>query len=657
MNQKEVLFCSFKPRRSFLKIFHIVLITVCIWIAFGIAINHDFVWDDHGLIINNQKIRDLSSLHDFFARSFWNIDEDMQDKTRSFYRPLIMSSYAADYHLYGFNPKGFHLTNILAHILCAIIVYMLAIRLLKDRVQAFIAALIWAIHPTRMENVVWISGRTDIFAGMFYFLSCYFFFVWMTNLKRTRLLLGATCVCYALALHCKEMAVTLPFLLCIAYFLMENKKRGFTSFGVMFAFLGFITVEYLVVRHMVLGNIANSTLSSPTTEILLSLPLVFAKYIGLVFGLVPTDPHHSETLCMTAWSSSFFLNFVVILAYATVLGTVWLRHKNTLLFCFLWFPVTLAPVFALGGFGDILYADRFLYIPSVGLIFASVSVVYAFVKRKGKIIRGAAALLCVFYLVMNISYSRVFSSVWKDNLSLFSTAVRTSPDSAYIHYNLGNSLSDAEAYPEALIAYNNAISLLPQYAQAHDNKAFVLNRMERYKEAMACLEKVFSLEGVRFTTLINLGDALMGFGDTDAALNSYMASLALKETTIGHHQLALCLMKQGKYDEAYEHLTKALSIKLNPRVLNSLGTLFLERGNPDKAIAYSKRALSRLKRNGPSNLKLEIHYTLARALMQKGPAQEAHYHIRQSGNMISLGFGAPSVREKIIKWLETEEKT
>jgi protein O-mannosyl-transferase len=641
----------------YLKIFHIVLIGVCIWIAFGSAINHDFVWDDYGLIINNKKISHLSSIHDFFTRSFWDIDEDVNDKARSFYRPLIMSSYAADYRLYGYNPKGFHLTNILAHTLCAIIVYMLAVRLLKDRAQALIAALIWAIHPTRIENVVWISGRTDIFAGIFYFLSCYFFLAWMTGLKQTRLLMGATCVCYALALHCKEMAITLPFLLGIAYLLIGDKKRGFASAGGMFAILGLITVEYLAVRHIVLGNIANSTLSSATTEILLSLPLVFARYIGLVFGLVPTDPHHSETLCKTAWSASFALNFMVVLTYTSVLGILWQRHKQMLLFCFLWFPVTLAPVFVLGGFGDILYADRFLYIPSVGPIFASVSVVYGFVKRRDKIIRGVATVLCVAYLAMNISYSRMFSSFWKDNLSLFSMAVRTSPDSAYIHYNLGNSLSDAEAYREALDAYNKAISLRSQYAEAYDNKAFVLNRMGRYRKAMTCLERVFSLESVRFTTLTNLGDAFMGLGDTDAAENCYMGSLTLKETAIGHHRMALCLMKQEKYDDAYEHLMAALSIKLNPRVLNSLGTLFLERGNPDKAVEYSRRALSRLKQNRPSNLELEIHYNLARALMQKGVSEEARHHIRRLDDLISLGFGTPSVREKTLKWLEKKERT
>ena len=637
---------------EYVKILHIVLISVCVWIAFGNAINYDFVWDDYGLIIDNKKIRQLSSLHDFFTKSFWDIDEDVQDKTRSFYRPLLMSSYAADYSLYGFNPGGFHLTNILAHILCSIIVYMLAVRLFKDRVPALIAALIWAIHPTHIENVVWISGRTDIFAGIFYFLSCYLFFVWMTGLKPTRLLMAATCVCYAIALHCKEMAITLPFLLCIAYFLINNKKRGFASFGIMFAILGVITAEYLVVRHVVLGNIASSTLSSAKTEILLSLPLVFTRYIGLVFSLVPIDPHHSETLCKTAWSASFALNLMVVLVYAAVLGIVWRRHRHMLLFCFLWFPVTLAPVFVLGGFGDILYADRFLYIPSAGLIFASVFVVYGFVKKRGKMIRGAAALLCAAYLTVSISYSRMFSSIWKDNLTLFSMAARTSPDSAYIHYNLGNSLSDAEAYGEALSAYNKAISLISEYAEAYDNKAFVLNRMERYGEAMTCLEKVLSSESIRFTTLVNLGDSYIGLGDIRKAEDCYTGSLALKETAIGHHQLALCLMEQGKMDEAYGHLMEALSIKRNPRVLNSLGTFFLERGNPDRAVEYSRLALSRLKQDRPSNVKLEIHYNMARALIQKGGSEEARDHIRQTSDLISLGYGAPSVRENIIKWLE-----
>ena len=268
-----------------MRVLHILFITVCIWIAFGNGIHHDFVWDDHVLIVNNDQIKQISSFSNFFSKSFWHNYEGAQDKTRNFYRPLIMASYAIDYAVYGLNPKGFHFTNILAHMLCAVVVYVLAIKLLKNPTQAYIAAMIWAIHPTHVENAGWISGRTDIFAGIFYFLSFYFFLIWLTSVKRTWLYLTATCVCYALALHCKEMSITLPFLFIIAYLLMEGKRRSSASQKIIFLILAFLTVEYLIARHVVLGSIASSTLSHAWGEILLSVPLVFTQYIGLVLGI------------------------------------------------------------------------------------------------------------------------------------------------------------------------------------------------------------------------------------------------------------------------------------------------------------------------------------------------------------------------------------
>ena len=640
-----------------MRLLHIAFITLCIWIAFGKGIHHDFVWDDHILIVDNSQIKQISSIDDFFSRSFWYIDEDTQDKARNFYRPLIMASYAVDYVRHGLNPKGFHFTNILAHMLCAIVVYLLAAKLLKNQTQAFIAALIWAVHPTHVENVVWISGRTDIFAGIFYLLSFYFFLIWLISVKRPWLSLTATCVCYALSLHCKEMAITLPILFGVVYFLTEDKKCSLNSLKGMFVTMAFITVGYLTVRHVVLGSIASSTLNHAWGDILLSMPLVFTRYIGLVLGLVPIDPHHAETVLKSAWSISFALYAMVVLAYAAVLGMVLRRRQNILLFCLLWFPVTLMPVFVLGKFGDILYADRFLYIPSVGLICAAVTVVYRLVKRKGKMVRAAALLLGALYLLMNISYSRTVSAYWKDDLSLFSQAVQTSPDSPYIHFNLGNILSHSESYEKAVDEYNKAIALFPRYIEAYNNKAFVLNRMERYEEAMVCSKRALSSKDVHFSTFNNMGDSLMGLGDIEGAEKCYIGSLALKKTAIGHHQFALCLMEQGKINEAYAHFMEALSIKMNPRILNNVGGLFLEQGNPDKALVYAKRALSRLKPNMPSNIKLEIHYNMARAFLEKGAFDQADRHMKNADVLISLGYGAPSVREKIIKWLETKEKT
>jgi protein O-mannosyl-transferase len=631
---------------------HLSLLIGLIWVAFGNCLVNDFAWDDYDLIINNQQIRQLSSVGDFFTRGFWNFEEGAQDQARDFFRPLVMASYALDYRLYGLNPQGFHLTNLLAHVLCAFLVYFLAMGLSKNSTIALIAAAIWAVHPTHVENVAWICGRGDILAGFFFFSSCCLFTIWIRRPKPNRLPMAALSICYALALLCKEMAITLPALLLVACLLSEDRERGFKVMALMFSALALITIGYLATRYLVLGKIAGVVPGATMGEMLITLPMVFARYIGLLLGLVHIDPHHPEGLCKTALSISFVLNLTVVLAYGALLVLAWLRRRHMLLFCLLWFPVTLAPVFRLGGFGDILYADRFLYIPSVGFILAAVFFIAMITRAKGRFVVWFALVLCCTYLAMNLGYSRVATSYWKDNLSLFSRAVKTSPDSAYIQYSLGKSLSDVEAYEEALKAYDNAIALFPRYVEAYNNKAFVLNRLARYGEAFSCSKMAMQLKSAHYSTLINTGDSFLGFGDLDTAEDFYTGSLSIRKTAIGHHQLALCLMEQGRYEGAHRHFTAALSIKQNPRILNNLGALFLRQGEPDKAIRYARAALSHLNPDIPSNIKLEIHYNMARAFLEKGVLDQAERQMKKTRALLSSGYGTLSMRTKITAWLD-----
>jgi protein O-mannosyl-transferase len=634
-----------------------LVLTGLVWIAFGNSLNHDFAWDDYDLIMNNKKITQLSSVSDFFTESFWNIDKKtqrVQDRTRNFFRPLVMASYVLDYRLYGLNPGGFHLTNILAHTLCVLLVYMLAARLLKNLTVALIVTAIWAIHPTHVENVAWISGRTDILAGFFFFLSCLFFLEWFNRPKNPWLFMTGTAVCYALALLCKEMAITLPGIFLMAFFLPENRKYGFRQIKGMLGALALVTFGYLEIRYLVLGGTAAATPGISTGHLLLTLPMVFTRYVGLVLGLVPTDPHHAAALCRIAGSLGFGANCIAVLAYGAVTVLAWLRGRYRLFFCLLWFPVTLTPVFKLGGFGDILYADRFLYIPSVGLLFAAVSFIHLFVRRNGRLVGYMATGLCCIYLFMNISYTRACGAYWKDNLSLFSRAIKTSPDSPYIQFGLGKTLSDVEAYEDALDAYDKAIALYPTYVEAHNNKALVLNRLGRYGEALFCSNQVMSLMGAHYTTLVNMGDSFLGFGDSDVAEDFYTGSLAIQETAIGHHRLALCLMEQGKYERAEKHFMAALSIKRNPRILNSLGTLLLRQKEPNKTIRYARAALRHLKPGIPSNIKLEIYYNMARAFLQKEALDQAADYMKKACDLLASGYGLPPVRKKITEWFDVQ---
>ncbi|MCF8131415.1 MAG: tetratricopeptide repeat protein [Deltaproteobacteria bacterium] len=634
----------------YLRLCHILLLTGLVWITFGNSLKYDFVWDDYDLIIHNKNIRQLSSVSEYFTQSFWNIDERARDKPRGFFRPLVMASYALDYRLYGLNPAGFHLTNVLGHLLCVFLVYALGARLLKNLTVAWIAAAVWAIHPTHVENVVWISGRGDILAGIFFFLACLFFLKWFDQPKRPWIFMTATAVCYALALLCKEMAITLPAIFLMAFCLSENRQLGFRHAKTMLGLLAVVTFGYLEVRYLILGSITGTSPLISTGDLLLNLPLVFTRYIGLVLGLIPIDPHHADTFCRTAWSVKFISTLMVVLVYGAVVVLAWFRRERRLFFCLLWFPVTLTPVFNLGGFGDILYADRFLYIPSVGLILAAVYFVHLFIKQRSRIMVGTAVGLFCLYLFVNIFYARTCSAYWKNNLSLFSRAVKTSPASPFIQFSFGKALSDVEAYEEARKAYGKAIALYPRYVEAYNNKAFVLNRLGRYGESLTCSRKVVSLGGVHYTTLINMGDSFMGFGDMDAAENFYTGSLAIQESAIGHHQLALYGMEKGQYDRAEKHFKAALSLKQNPRILNNLGTLFLQKGEPDETLHYSQAALAHLKPGVPSNIKLEIHYHIARAFFQKGALDQAERYLKKTCELLASGYGIPPARTKIMAW-------
>ena len=638
--------------QAYRHICHLLFLSGLVWVAFSGSLKNDFVWDDYDLIINNKQIRDLSSAAGYFSRGFWDIEGESEDNTRDFFRPLVMASFAFDYRVYGLDPRGYHLTNLLAHMTCTLLVYVLALRFSGSPTAGLTATALWAVHPTHVENVVWISGRGDILAGLFFFLSCCMVTRWLGSLKESRWVIMVLFVCYAFALLCKEMAVTLPVLFLMAVFLLGKEIHPKKGWVAVFSMLFIVTLTYLAARKTILGSVVGGATGINIREWFLAVPMICTKYIGLLLGFFPVDPHHSEILRDAASPAFFALNMMTMLVYGAALFVAWRYRKRALLFCLLWFPVTLAPVLKFGGFGDILFADRFLYIPSVGLLFAAVFFVADFVNGKGKIFLWPAFVAACACLFMMVVYSRAVTKDWKDNLTLFSRAAKTSPDSAYIQFSLGRSLSDVEAYEKALNAYDKAISLHPDYEEAYNNKAFVLNRLGRYGEALQSLKKVMPQKGAHYSVLVNNGDAFMGFGDLETAEGFYRSSLATRKTAFGHHRLALCLMAQGKCDEARSEFTAALSIKRNPRVLNSLAELFLVQGDQENAIRYAKMALDRLRPGIPSHIKLEIHYNLARALQGKGNVKEAKDHVTQMVDLISSGYGAPRKRPEILEWLE-----
>ena len=147
-------------------IFIITLIIILTALSYINTLHNSFVYDDNTYVVENRQIRSISNIPKAFISSY-----PPDAKEQGLYRPLVTISYIFDYAVWGLNPKGFHLTNLILHILTSIIIYLLALEILKKSWPSLIAALIFALHPVHTEAVTWVVGRAEVMAGLFYFLS------------------------------------------------------------------------------------------------------------------------------------------------------------------------------------------------------------------------------------------------------------------------------------------------------------------------------------------------------------------------------------------------------------------------------------------------------------------------------------------------------
>ena len=341
-----------------------LILGIFIFLAFGQSLTFDFVWDDFLLIVENENLRQGKKVWDLLFQGFLEIDLTLKDPTRDFYRPLILFSYLCDYGLYGLQSWGFHLTNLLIHWVTSFVVWACALFFFRCPWKSLVAALIFALHPTHVENVCWIAGRTDLLCGLFYFAALFFFFDWCDQGQNQPLLVGGSALLYFGALLGKEMAISLPMVLILYGWLVKPIRREKIVFVLLLFIL--ISVGYVGIRSMVLGTFYSAPPFGSFWQRCFSIPFVLVKYFALLLLLAPLDPHHPEGFIEFPFGWDFGVSLVILLSMAKMIQGLYATQKR-MAFSLLFIPVTLLPVFNLGAFGDVLYADRFLYIPSFGL--------------------------------------------------------------------------------------------------------------------------------------------------------------------------------------------------------------------------------------------------------------------------------------------------
>jgi tetratricopeptide (TPR) repeat protein len=567
----------------------LILIAAVAILIFVRSLPYAFVYDDELQVLENPWIRDWSQVLRFFSTHVWAFARTQT--ISNYYRPLHMVTYAVAYSIGGLKPHVFHLINILIHALCSVTVVLIGFRLSRNRYAGAAAGLLFALHPIHAESVTWISGITDPLCAAFYFPALYFYLKdSQEDGNRAALILALGC--FLGALFSKEMAFTFPIIAGWLDWCLYRKFRWsrYAMFAALFAFYALMRIRALhafFVQQIPLHL-------DPFSRILSTIVLL-AQYVAKMFVPFHISAFHVFEPTTSILTLDFALSAVCLAAYAA--ASWFLRRQRTLLFLFGYCILTIIPALNLSGIGHNIFADRYLYIPTLGscllLPLLAQSLRELWPSRPQWLNPQAGVALLA--LVLSVFAWRLWNEigVWRDVPTLFTETMRRSPGAAVIAHNLGRYYYYHGDLAQATHWETKALEV--------SGKSFLVNRPNN--------AAIFG----------GLGSIAFDQDRRDEALGYYLeASKEMPSDEDVLRNLATVYISLQDYRKALPCL-QAL-VRANPRneiAYSDLSALYLTIGQYDLAIANARSSLGINPNYGDACL------NLARAYGAKGMKEEA----------------------------------
>lgn len=565
------------------------------------AISGAFVYDDNALVRMNASIRDPSNVGSFFATDLWS--RDGRGET-NYFRPLARVIFVLVHGVAGDTPWAYRLVNLFLHALTSVLVLRLLFDLLRNRPpeeQPYIApaalsgALIFAVHPVHVEAVAWISGIMDVASTAFALLA-FELYRRSCGTARGRAQLAFGLAAFFLALLAKEPAVALPLVIVLYELLgLGSPRAGLRPLLVRtapwFAVLGL----YLGLRMAALGGLAphkRPDLPGFDGSLLIATDL-FARYVRTSFVPIHLSLGHFA-VPPEAWiSSRGFVASTVLLSTAALAWLTWRRHRPAFLGLAV-FVLTIAPALYLPGLRpqvSKLFAERFLYFPSVGWTVALTSAICLATAHAGRGRRAvgvAVALTGLTFAGMTLRQNLV----WRDEVSLWAKAVEDYPGDAMNYLNYGTALTAAGDSAAARRAFDRATVVDPDIVRFHLNQGTQLLKSGQPRQAILRFDQALALDPGSFEAVLGLANSCNAAGWYDLAAARYRAALALRpDSPAALTGFGILLSNLGRWDAAIEQFEAAIrAAPGDPVLLRNLATARDRRDEAARAAESRARA-------------------------------------------------------------------
>ena len=620
----------------------LALVTIALyWPATG----HDFVnYDDNVYVMNNTHVQS--------GLNWQSIQWAFSNLEAGFWHPLTWLSILADCQFYGLQAWGHHLTSVLLHVANTVMLF-LALRRMSGATwrSAFVAGL-FGWHPLHVESVAWAAERKDVLSGLFWMLSLWAYVRYAQKSVVSSQASGAPATdngqrttdygprithhasrYYLLALFffvcglmSKPMVVTLPLVLLLLDWWPLQRLPFNTPSPKLKNMLPLIWEKApFVAAALVCGVVTiyaergvgalGAATQYPLAERFQNALLSYLGYLKQTFWPTDLAVFYPYPETFSAWRVAG-AGLAALMISALLL---WAPRKRPYLAAgWIWYVVTLLPVIGLIQVGDFARADRFTYVPLIGVFLAVTWGAYELTRRwrygvMALSVAGSAAI------ILCLALTRQQLGHWKNTETLFQHALEVAENNYLAHNNLGTILDEKGQTDEAISHFQNAIRLKPDYADAHNNLGVALNNKGQTDEAVSQFQEAIRLKPDNVDAHNNLGAALDKKGQTDEAISQFQEAIRLKpDYAEAHNNLGAALDKKGQTDEAISQYQKAIRLKPDyADAHNNLGMALHEKGQMDEAISQYQKAI-RLK---PDNA--DVHYNLGIALNNKGQTDEA----------------------------------
>jgi len=539
-----------------------LVLTVVTFAVFWQVNQYDFInFDDPVYITENLHVQSGITLEGFrwaFSTKYFGL-----------WNPLVWLSFMFDYQLFGLNSGGYHLTNLILHILSTLLLFWLFNRMTGAIWKSAFVAGLFALHPLHVESVAWIAERKDVLSAFFWMLTlCLYVYYTEKPVIRRYLLVLFSFVC---ALMSKPMVITLPVIMILLdYWPLErfqSNKDNLILWQLKEKIPFFILSAVIAVITLYAPNNNSSPIPFPFSSRLANVPVSFVTYLEKIFWPHDMAVFYPFPTQIPLWQVIGASLLIIIISVAVIIAVKRLPYLSV---GWLWYVITLLPVIKIVQVGYDAMADRYTYLPSIGIAFMLAWGIPSLIKSeetRKKILfpAGIAALLALAVLTWHQC------GYWKNSATLFSHSLQVTKNNYLAHSNLAIALAKEGKIKEAIYHYNKAISIRPD-GIFYNNLGKVYADLGQYQQALNYYNEAIRRRPYYAMAYYNRGSVCSILGRYQLAIDNYNQAIRLNPFAQAYNNRGNVYNNLGQHHLAIEDFNNAIRLK------------------PDYSVFYANRA-------------------------------------------------------------------